>query len=435
MELSAVSYALAKIAEEKVFRDPVHGYVHVKDQVIVDLIETKEFQRLRRIKQLGTTSTTFHGAEHSRFNHSLGVYELTRRIIDEIFAGRSEWDESERLLSLCAGLLHDLGHGPYSHSFEKVFDLDHEEFTRKIILGSTEVNAVLKKVEVDFPEKVASVIEKTYKNPLVISLISSQIDADRMDYLLRDAHYTGVSYGKFDIERILRVIRPTKKGMVVKASGMHVVEDYIMSRYQMYRQIYFHPVSNSAEVLLTKIFQRVKVLFETGYQFKLSPAHFESIFKKKVSVDDYIKLDESIVQYYFQLWLKEEDTILSDLCERFLNRHLFKSVEFHDSDEDFKKLERLTTLFHKVGIDPDYYLTVHTSSNIGYESHALGTQQITLLLKNGEYADLSDHSTIVSAINGKKSVYKYLYYPKDKIISLTEEQPYKKEIVELLGLK
>lgn len=430
-----MSYAIAKVKEEKVFRDPVHGYVHVKDQVIADLIETKEFQRLRRIKQLGTTSTTFHGAEHSRFNHSLGVYELTRRIVDEIFTGRAEWDESERLLSLCAGLLHDLGHGPFSHSFEKVFHLDHEEFTRKIILGDTEVNQVLKKVDEGFPGKVASVIEKTYKNPLVISLISSQIDADRMDYLLRDAHYTGVSYGKFDIERILRVIRPSSKGMVIKVSGMHVVEDYIMSRYQMYLQIYFHPVSNSAEVLLTKIFQRVKVLFETGHQFKLEPTHFESIFRKNVSVEEYIKLDESIVQYYFQLWMKEEDKILSDLCERFLDRHLFKSIEFHDSDEDFIKLERLITLFHKSGIDPDYYLTVHTSSNIGYESHAIGTQQITLLLKNGEYADLSDHSTIVAAINGKKSVYKYLYYPKDMIVSLPEELSSKRELMGLLGLE
>lgn len=430
-----MNYASAKLAEEKVFRDPIHGYVHVRDQIIMDLIETKEFQRLRRIKQLGTTSITFHGAEHSRFNHSLGVYELTRRIVDEIFSGRTDWDDSERLLSLCAGLLHDLGHGPYSHSFEKVFDLNHEEFSRKIILGETEVNAVLSRVDVDFPKKVASVIEKTYINPLVVSLISSQIDADRMDYLLRDAHYTGVSYGKFDIERILRVVRPSKKGMVVKISGMHVVEDYIMSRYQMYRQIYFHPVSNSAEVLLTKIFLRVKVLFEAGYNFKLEPTHFESIFKKKVSVEEYIKLDESIVQYYFQQWLDEKDLILSDLCERFLDRHLFKSTEFHDTDEDFKKLDRLNILFQKVGIDPEYYLTVHTSSNIGYESHSSDTQQITLLLKNGEYADLSDHSTIVSAINGKKSVYKYLYFPKEKIKSLSEGNPFKREIMDLLGLE
>ena len=126
-----MSYATQKLAEEKVFKDPVHRYIHVRDQVIWDLIGTKEFQRLRRIKQLGTTYLVFHGAEHSRFNHSLGVYEIVRRIVDDVFNGRPEWDESERLVVLCAAFLHDLGHGPFSHAFENVFDLDHEEFTQK----------------------------------------------------------------------------------------------------------------------------------------------------------------------------------------------------------------------------------------------------------------------------------------------------------------
>ncbi|WP_317950591.1 HD domain-containing protein, partial [Rossellomorea marisflavi] len=190
-----MEYAKQKLHEEKVFKDPVHRYVHVKDRVIWDLIGTKEFQRLRRIRQLGTTYLTFHGAEHSRFNHSLGVYEIIRRIIDDVFAGRPEWSDDERLLSLCAALLHDLGHGPFSHSFEKVFHMDHEHFTQAIILGDTEVNQVLRKVAKNFPKHVAEVIAKTYKNKLVVSLISSQIDADRMDYLQRDAYFTGVSYG------------------------------------------------------------------------------------------------------------------------------------------------------------------------------------------------------------------------------------------------
>ena len=154
-------YSTAKLQEEKVFKDPVHRYVHVRDQVIWDLIETCEFQRLRRIRQLGTTYLVFHGAEHSRFNHSLGVYEIVRRIVDDVFKGRPEWDENERLLVLCAALLHDLGHGPFSHAFENVFETDHEYFTRQILLGNTEVNEVLLRVAEDFPEKVAQVIEKT----------------------------------------------------------------------------------------------------------------------------------------------------------------------------------------------------------------------------------------------------------------------------------
>src|SRR5690606_37126653 len=192
---------------------------------------------LRRVRQLGTTYLTFHGAEHSRFNHSLGVYEIVRRIVDDVFRERSQWNKEDRLLSLCAALLHDVGHGPFSHSFEKVFHVDHEEFTKQIILGDTEVNEVLSKVDPDFPKQVAEVIGKTHDNKLVVSLISSQIDADRMDYLLRDAYYTGVNYGNFDIERILRVMRPHEEYAVVKLSGLHAVEDYIMSCYPMYWQV------------------------------------------------------------------------------------------------------------------------------------------------------------------------------------------------------
>lgn len=136
-----MAYKDEQLIEEKVFKDPVHRYIHVRDRVIWDLIATPEFQRLRRIKQLGTTNLTFHGAEHSRFNHSLGVYEIVRRITYN-FADRERWDREQRLLCLCAALLHDLGHGPFSHSFEKVFKLDHEQFTQQIILGSTKVNEI-----------------------------------------------------------------------------------------------------------------------------------------------------------------------------------------------------------------------------------------------------------------------------------------------------
>src|SRR5699024_835215 len=190
-------YIKQQLSEVKVFKDPVHRYVRVTDQVIWDLIATAEFQRLRRIKQLGTTNLTFHGAEHSRFNHSLGVYEIVRRIIHK-FERYITFNDEKRLLCLCAALLHDLGHGPFSHSFEKVFNLDHELYTRKIILGDTKVNHILSRVDLSFPQKVADVIAQTYEDKLVISLISSQIDADRMDYLQRDAYYTGVSYGHFD---------------------------------------------------------------------------------------------------------------------------------------------------------------------------------------------------------------------------------------------
>jgi uncharacterized protein len=433
----AMVYSAEKLSEEKVFKDPVHRYVHVRDRVIWDLVGTKEFQRLRRIKQLGTTFLTFHGAEHSRFNHSLGVYEIVRRIIDDVFAGRPEWNDDDRLLTLCAALLHDLGHGPFSHSFEKVFDFDHEDFTQNIVLGNTEVNAVLKKVSLDFPQQVAEVIAKTSAKKLVVSLISSQIDADRMDYLQRDAYFTGVSYGQFDMERILRVMRPKEDQVVIKKSGMHAVEDYIMSRYQMYWQVYFHPVSRSAEVILTKILHRAKQLYENNYSFKNDPIHFYSFFTDKVTLEDYLKLDESIIMYYFQIWQEEDDGILSDLCRRFVNRNLFKYAEF-DPAKEYKKLAELTRLFEKAGIDPDYYLVVDSSSDLPYDFYRPGEEEerlpIHLLMKNGELKELSRESEIVDAISGKRRTDHKLYYPGDFLADESSEKEIKKQIRALLEI-
>lgn len=432
-----MAYSEQKLKEEKVFKDPVHRYVHVRDQVIWDLIGTKEFQRLRRIKQLGTTFLTFHGAEHSRFNHSLGVYEIIRRIVDDLFDDRPKWSEEDRLLALCAGLLHDLGHGPFSHSFEKVFDFDHEHFTQATILGATEVNAVLAKVAPDFPKKVAEVIAKTSDKKLVISLISSQIDADRMDYLQRDAYFTGVSYGHFDMERILRVMRPHEDQVVIKQTGMHAVEDYIMSRYQMYWQVYFHPVTRSAEVILTKILHRAKELFERHYAFKQKPAHFTSLFENTLTLEDYLKLDEAIILYYFQMWIEEEDEILSDLCRRFVNRNLFKYVEF-DPAKEYKKLAELSVLFEQAGIDPEYYLVVDSSSDLPYDFYRPGEEEerlpIHLLMKNGEIRELSRESQIVDAISGKRRTDHKLYYPGDFLKDNRVKEDIKKQIRTLLEI-
>jgi HD superfamily phosphohydrolase len=430
-----MEYSKLKLSEEKVFKDPVHRYVHVRDRVIWDLIDTKEFQRLRRIRQLGTTYFTFHGAEHSRFSHSLGVYEIVRRIIDDDFHGRPEWNENNRLLSLCAALLHDLGHGPFSHSFEKVFHLDHEEYTQKIIMGDTEVNKVLRKVGKDFPKKVAEVIAKTFEDKLVVSLISSQLDADRMDYLLRDAYFTGVSYGHFDMERLLRVIRPREDQAVFKYSGMHAVEDYIMSRYQMYWQVYFHPVTRSAEVILTKILHRAKELHAEYYSFKHHPIHFYSLFEDEMTLEDYLKLDENIILYYFQMWQDEEDSILSDLCSRFMDRNLFQYAEF-DPAHQFKIHSQLEKLFREAGLDPEYYLVVDSSSDLGYDFYRPGEEEerlpIYLLRQNGELRELSRESDIVDAISGKKRTDHKLYYPEDLIESNSGNVEVKRKIRSIL---
>lgn len=428
---------------EKVLRDPIHNYIYIQHRVILDLINTREFQRLRRIKQLGTTCYTFHGAEHTRFAHSVGVYEIARKICELFqrnYATQKQadglWNDHERLVTLCAALLHDVGHGAYSHTFEHVFHTDHEKMTRLIITSpETEVNHVLRQISDDFPNQVASVIAKTYPNPQVVQIISSQIDADRMDYLQRDAYFTGVSYGHFDMERILRVMRPREDQVVIKSSGMHAVEDYIMSRYQMYWQVYFHPVSRSAEVILTKILHRAKALSEMGYDFKQQPTHFRGFFDGTYTLNEYLALDEGVLLTYFQSWMSEEDPILSDLSNRFVNRKLFQYIEF-DLAKDYMKMKELELLFKKAGIDPEYYLVFDSSSDLPYDFYRPGEEgeriPIHLLKPNGEIRELSRESGIVEAISGKIRTDHKLYFPEDILTKDGKKKALKKQILDLL---
>ncbi|GGG87377.1 HD domain-containing protein [Paenibacillus radicis (ex Gao et al. 2016)] len=427
------------ITEEKVFKDPVHKYIYVQDQTIWDLINTKEFQRLRRIRQLGTSYLTFHGAEHSRFSHSLGVYEITRKIISQFerndYPG---WPREEKLLALCAALLHDLGHGPFSHSLEEVFDTHHEEWTCNILLEDTEVNRVLRRVADDFPGKVAGVIQKTYPNPIVISLISSQMDADRMDYLLRDAYFTGVHYGNFDLERILRVLRPVQGKIVVKESGMHAVEHYLMSRYQMYWQIYFHPVTRSSEIILRQIFRRAKELFEQDYKFEWMPGPIKQLLDGTITVKSYLKLDEAYVQAAFLHWEDEEDALLAELCNRFLNRRLYKYITMTNPDDTL--LEEISLQFTSIGLNPEYHMEIDFPFDQPYDVYRPDSKKggkeektpILLLDEQDRLSEISAKSDIVRSITGLHQGEYHLYYPEEPLIEAgTKLSPALRELFKL----
>lgn len=419
---------IGELNEEKVIKDPIHRYIHVQDKLIWSLIQTKEMQRLRRVQQLGMTNLTFPTAEHSRFTHSLGVYEIMRRILR---TGETEegWQltkqREEYLLALAAALLHDVGHGPFSHTFEAVFDTDHEEYTKAIIMDdTTEVHHVLKQVSATFPLKVAQVIDKSYSNQVIVHLISSQIDADRMDYLLRDAYATGVSYGTFDIERILRVMMPYQNAVVIQAKGMHAVEDYVVSRYQMYMQVYFHPVTRSAEVIVNKIFKRAIALHQQGYQFKQEPLLLYPFFERKVTLNDYLKLDDGVMRYHFLIWQDEQDTILSDLCQRFMNRKLFKYCAYNP-ETDGVFYDQLAQIYRELGYKPAYYLQVQSSSDLPYDLYRPGENQrlpINIKQKDGGLVELSACSPLVKAISGKTKTDVKLYYPDVTELTATAKQ-------------
>lgn len=405
---------------EKVFRDPVHNYIHINHQLIYDLVNTKEFQRLRRIKQVPTTAFTFHGAEHSRFSHCLGVYEIARRVT-EIFEEKypDNWDKDESLVTMTAALLHDIGHGAYSHTFETLFHTDHEAFTQEIITNpETEINAILVRHSPDFPDKVASVINHTYPNKQVVELISSQIDCDRMDYLLRDSYFSAANYGQFDLMRILRVIRPVDGGIVFDRSGMHAVEDYIVSRFQMYMQVYFHPASRAVELILQNLLKRAKTLYpeQKAYFQKTAPVLIP-FFEKNAKLTDYLSLDDGVMNTYFHVWMASEDHILSDLAGRFINRKILKSVTFdQESQED---LERLRQLVEAVGFDPDYYTGIHVNFDLPYDIYrpelANPRTQIEMVQQDGSRAELSQLSPIVKALTGTTYGDRRFYFPKEML--------------------
>ncbi|MCT3044025.1 HD domain-containing protein [Leuconostoc mesenteroides] len=413
-----------KLPKEKVLRDPIHNFIHVEDPIILDLINTPEFQRLRRVKQLGITSSVFHGAEHSRFGHSVGVYELARRIMERFEQYYSDvWDPKERLLTLVAALLHDIGHGAFSHTFEHLFHTDHEAMTREIITGDTEIHRVLAQVSTDFPNKVASVIAKTYENPQVVQLISSQIDVDRMDYLLRDAYFTGTKYGEFDIDRILRTMQPTPDGIAFDIAGMHAVEDYIVSRYQMYLQVYFHPVSRGMEVLLEHLLQRAQELYRSNTTSEFAENDFVGpllapLFSdKKLTLSEYLKLDDNVFMTYINIWQSHSDPILSDLSQRFMGRRPLKSMEI--TDETAPLLEELEQLVDNAGFNPRFYTARNNAYDLPYDDYkpnvAKPRTQIDFLLADGSHRELSDMSTLVAAIKGKASIDQRFFFPKEML--------------------
>ncbi|KAF0507237.1 HD domain-containing protein [Pediococcus pentosaceus] len=423
-----------RLPMEKVFRDPIHDYVYVQDQVILDLINTKEFQRLRRIHQLGTTSFVFHGAEHTRFSHSLGCYEVARRIVESFARNYPSktpsdglWNNDERLVTLCAALLHDIGHGAYSHTFEHIFNTDHEKFTTRIITDpQTEVNQVLRRISPDFPTKVASVISHDYPNPQVVQLISSQIDADRMDYLLRDSYYTGTNYGNFDLTRILRVMRPYEHGIAFQMSGIHAVEDFIVSRFQMYVQVYFHSVSRSMEVILGHLLKLANRLYQSERanhrQRNFQPHYLMPFFDENFTLDDYLKLDDGVLNTYFLQWVDDEDPILSDLAHRFLDRVPLKSARITNQTRSL--LPELKQLVAEAGFDSEYYTAENDSYDLPYDAYDPTSKkprtQIELMQSDGSLVELSTVSDLVRAISGKVSRDERFFFPKEMLIDSNE---------------
>lgn len=406
--------------EEKVFKDPVHGYIYVHDPLIWDLINTREMQRLRRIRQLGTTYMAYPGGDHSRFSHSLGVYEVVRQILSAFQRNGHPLSPDDGRLAMVSGLLHDIGHGPFSHAVEKVIGLRHEVWGETIITRpETEVHQVLERYQSGMAHEVASVIAKRHANRLVVSLVSGQLDADRLDYLMRDSIATGVDYGKFDLARIIRIMQPVDGRVVVRATGLHTLEAYLLARYFMYWQVYFHPVSRSAEVLLRAILERAKDLVKEGRPPAFPhPVMALLVGAEPLTVDQYLRLDDAVFLSAFNVWQDAEDPILADLCRRFLDRRLFQYVDSPPLTEQDPRWQDIMALVARAGYHPRYYAAIDETGTVYYDYYLGGGDRPgeAIWLWDREHRRLietSEWSRPIQAIASETHPARRLYAPGD----------------------
>ena len=395
--IGGIGMELKRLDETKVLKDPVHSYIHIHYEVIWNCLDSKEFQRLRRIRQLGGDFQVYPTAEHSRFSHSLGVYEIVRRMVTEVKTLCVELTEYEKVCVMLAGLLHDVGHGPFSHAFEHVTNHSHEEYTAKIILGDTELNSILRAVSKKMPEDIVSIIQHTHENDILNQIVSGQLDADRMDYLLRDSYFTATSYGQFDLERILRTMRVRKtsegrKVIVVKHTGIHSVEDYIMARYQMYWQVYYHPVARSYEAVFIQLFNRLKDIFKDNKDyFEDMKVLIPFLEKAEVSEEEYFRLDENSLLYCCALIQDKDDVIAADLAKRLQNRKLFEYVDYNEEN-----LAQIQNMLRENGYDEQYYLRIENIEASVYSPYK--GRKILIEKLDGQIVALEKASTIVESI-------------------------------------
>ncbi|WP_273169029.1 HD domain-containing protein [Dubosiella newyorkensis] len=395
-----------RLEEIKVMRDPIHSYIHIEYALLWKIIDTPEMQRLRRIHQLGGNFQVYHTAEHSRFSHSLGVYEIVRRMLSEIPSLVQEVSEQEKIVLMAASLVHDIGHGPFSHLFERITHKHHETMGKEILLDpSTGIYKLLVQYDQDLPDQIVSILERRHPKKILSQVLCSQLDADRMDYLLRDSYATGTSYGKFDLERILRTLRVEDGLLCVKESGVHSIEDYIMARYEMYWQVYLHPDAKSYDILILKLFER--------YEAIRSKRRIEALeaFYRPMDPQTFFKLDDYRFYTIVHDLQEDRDPYLSDLANRIMNRRLFDWVrepkqEMIDSIQE--KLTRrkipLSIYTHEERLLEDMYLP-YTERKKEEEIHVLDAC--------GKICPLSAKSEIVKALLGMETkTCKYFYWQK-----------------------
>lgn len=404
---------------ERYYRDAVHNIIRVdartaEGRLFADLIDTPEFQRLRRVRQLGLAYFAYQSAEHSRFTHSLGAFNLATRVLSKLSSEHAIPD-AERIAVRAAALLHDVGHGAFSHVIESILGFHHENYSIAVISEpETAVNKVLTEFSPTLADDAAAIIKGTFRRRALAQLVSSQLDVDRMDYLLRDSLMTGAKYGIYDLEWIVKSIEIDEANdrIFVAAPGIAAVEDYLQARYYMFRQVYFHRTLRSAESVLKSILHRaIRLYKESGDVWHIPKSAFETVLRgEPLSLSEHLALDDTDVLFHIKQWRSSEDRILSDLSQRFIDRRIFKAFDL-DMEEAEKRrfLEHAENVVAAHGFDPEYYLVEDSAEHADYHfySRDISDPKNLIFVEHGySRPQIREISEVSAAVRGLQEGYR-----------------------------
>lgn len=403
--------------KKKIINDPVYGFITIPGDLIFDIIQHPYFQRLRRIKQLGLSDFVYPGALHTRFHHALGAMHLMSITLDNLRSKDNEISPEEYEASLIAILLHDIGHGPFSHTLEYCLmnNVSHEQLSLLLInYLNQHMGGKL--------DLALRLFRGEYHRPFFHQLVASQLDIDRLDYLRRDSFFTGVSEGTIGADRIIKMLDVHNEKLVVEEKGIYSIENFLSARRLMYWQVYLHKTSVAAEKMLVKLITRAKWLVRHGISLKATPA-FSIFLERDVSIEDlkedpellnvFASLDDYDVWGSIKFWVSHEDKVLSMLAAMLLQRKLFRvrlSNQETTPEEYYKLRERIQRTLSLTDEESDYFISQGSISNKAYIAEG---ESINVLMKSGELLDVAAASDLPNIKAMSKIVKKYyLCWPK-----------------------
>jgi len=388
----------------KIINDPVHGFITISDELIFQIISHSAYQRLRRIKQMALAYLVYPGAVHTRLHHSLGAYHLMGRAIMELKQKGAEISTEEEQAAKIAILLHDIGHGPYSHALENTLvDISHEDISLQI----------MKSLNKEFGGKLdlcLEIFKGTHPKKFLHQLVSSQLDVDRLDYLARDSFFTGVHEGVIGYDRILKMLKVHNNELVVEEKGVHSIEKFLIARRLMYWQVYLHKTVLSSELMLVNVLKRAKHLAQKGEDLFATPAlkYFLNLnsAKDEMFLENFLKLDDADISTAIKVWSQHEDATLSKLAQSLLDRKLFK-LKLFKSRKEMEASTFADDFLAKYSGPKDelsYFMMKDSTENSLYD---LNHEKIKILYKSGELKtiDAVDHPLINSGISEEVKKY------------------------------